>query len=68
MEQGAGGWKKKQRTEESTERRRDRHQRAAFEPIAKEIIECNGIWVTGSDYSEFKFEKIRRPIFPLDEI
>jgi microcystin degradation protein MlrC len=42
------------------------HYRAGFKPIAKHIIECNGIGVTGSDYSQFKFEKIRRPIFPLD--
>ena len=30
------------------------------------IIECSGVGVTGSDYSQFKFEKVRRPIFPLD--
>jgi microcystin degradation protein MlrC len=42
------------------------HYRAGFKPIAKSIVECNGIGVTGSDYSQFKFEKIRRPIFPLD--
>ena len=42
------------------------HYRAGFKPIAKNIVECNGVGVTGSDYSQFKFEKIRRPIFPLD--
>jgi len=42
------------------------HYRAGFKPIAKNIIECSGIGVTGSEYSQFKFEKIRRPIFPLD--
>jgi microcystin degradation protein MlrC len=42
------------------------HYRAGFKPIAKHIVECNGTGVTGSDYSQFKFEKIRRPIFPLD--
>ncbi len=42
------------------------HYRAGFKPIAEHIIECNGIGVTGSNYSQFKFEKIRRPIFPLD--
>ena len=42
------------------------HYRAGFKPIAKHIIECSGVGVTGSDYSQFKFEKIRRPIFPLD--
>ena len=42
------------------------HYRAGFKPIAKYIIECCGIGVTNSDYSQFKFEKVRRPIFPLD--
>jgi microcystin degradation protein MlrC len=42
------------------------HYRAGFKPIAKSIVECGGIGVTGSDYSQFKFEKVRRPIFPLD--
>ena len=42
------------------------HYRAGFKPIAKHIVECSGIGVTGSDYSQFKFEKVRRPIYPLD--
>jgi microcystin degradation protein MlrC len=42
------------------------HYRAGFKPIAKHIVECSGIGVTGSDYSQYKFEKVRRPIFPLD--
>jgi microcystin degradation protein MlrC len=42
------------------------HYRAGFKPIAKHIVECNGTGVTGSDYSQFKFEKVRRPIYPLD--
>jgi len=42
------------------------HYRAGFKPIAKHIVECNGIGVTGSDYKQFRFEKVRRPIFPLD--
>jgi microcystin degradation protein MlrC len=42
------------------------HYRAGFKPIAKSIVECAGIGVTSSDYSQFKFEKVRRPIFPLD--
>jgi microcystin degradation protein MlrC len=43
------------------------HYRAGFKPIANHIVECNGVGVTGSDYSQFRFEKVRRPIFPLDE-
>jgi microcystin degradation protein MlrC len=42
------------------------HYRAGFKPIAKKIVECNGIGVTGSDYGQFNFEKVRRPIFPFD--
>jgi microcystin degradation protein MlrC len=42
------------------------HYRAGFLPIAKQIVECNGIGVTSSAYSQFQFSKIRRPIFPLD--
>jgi microcystin degradation protein MlrC len=42
------------------------HYRAGFKPIAKHIVECSGIGVTGSDYGQFTFEKVRRPIYPLD--
>jgi len=43
------------------------HYRAGFLPIAKTIVECNGVGVTGSDYTQFKFIKLRRPIFPLEQ-
>ncbi|MBW2154239.1 MAG: M81 family metallopeptidase [Deltaproteobacteria bacterium] len=42
------------------------HYRAGFQPIARHIIECNGVGVTSSDYNQFNFKKVRRPIFPLD--
>jgi microcystin degradation protein MlrC len=42
------------------------HYRAGFLPIARHIVECDGVGVTTSDYSKFKFEKVRRPIYPLD--
>ena len=42
------------------------HYRAGFLPITKHIVECNGAGVTGSDYSQFRFQKVRRPIYPLD--
>jgi microcystin degradation protein MlrC len=42
------------------------HYRAAFLPIAKHVIECDGIGVTTSEYSRFRFIKLRRPIYPLD--
>ena len=42
------------------------HFRAAFEPIAKHIVEVAGPGVCSSDYDLFPFEKLRRPIYPLD--
>ena len=42
------------------------HYRAGFEPIAKHIIECDGVGVTSSDYGLFPFEKVERPAYPLD--
>ncbi len=42
------------------------HYRAGFRPIARHIVECDGVGVTTSDYSQFKFEKVRRPIYPID--
>ena len=42
------------------------HFRAGFEAIAKAELPCNGVGVTSSDNSLFKFEAVRRPIYPLD--
>ena len=42
------------------------HFRAAFESIAKHIVEVAGPGVCSSDYDLFTFEKLRRPIYPLD--
>ncbi|MCP5026621.1 MAG: M81 family metallopeptidase [Actinomycetia bacterium] len=42
------------------------HYRAGFAPIARHTIPCNGVGVTSSDNSLFRFENIRRPIYPLD--
>jgi len=42
------------------------HYRAGFLPITKHIVECDGVGVTGSDYSQFRFQKVRRPIYPLE--
>ena len=44
------------------------HWRAGFGAIAREIVECDGVGVTTSDYGKLKFEKVRRPVFPLDAI
>jgi len=42
------------------------HWRAALGPLAREIVECAGVGVCTSDYSQLRFEKVRRPIYPLD--
>ena len=42
--------------------------RAGLGELAREVVECSGVGVTTSDYSLLKFEKVRRPVFPLDAI
>jgi microcystin degradation protein MlrC len=42
------------------------HYRAAFEPIASEIIEVDAPGLSSSNLARFDFKRIRRPIFPLD--
>ena len=42
------------------------HWRAALGPLAREIVECAGIGVCTSDYSQLTFRNVRRPVFPLD--
>ncbi len=44
------------------------HFRAAFEPIARRVVLVEGPGITGADLSRLAFTKIRRPIWPLDEI
>jgi len=46
------------------------HFRAAFEPIAKEIILAEGEGTCGSErcIRVLPYRKVRRPIFPLDDI
>lgn len=41
--------------------------RPVFEPIACTVVECASRGVTSSDYGLFTFEKLARPIFPLDQ-
>jgi microcystin degradation protein MlrC len=40
--------------------------RAAYEPIAAEIIEVDTPGVTSTDLRAFSFRHVRRPIYPLD--
>ena len=42
------------------------HYRAVFEPIAKGIIEVDAPGLSSSNLSRFDFQRVRRPIFPLD--
>jgi microcystin degradation protein MlrC len=44
------------------------HYRAAFEPIAREIIEVDAPGLSPSDLTRFAFTNVRRPIFPLDSL
>jgi len=42
------------------------HWRAGLRPMAKAVVECAGVGVCTSDYSQLQFKKVRRPIYPLD--
>jgi microcystin degradation protein MlrC len=42
------------------------HFRAAFEPIASQVILVEGPGITGSDLSRLDLDRVRRPIWPLD--
>ena len=44
------------------------HYRAGFEQLAKNTITCDGEGVTTSDNNLLNFRKVRRPIYPLDNI
>jgi microcystin degradation protein MlrC len=44
------------------------HYRAAFEPIAREIIEVDAPGLSSSNLTRFAFTNVRRPIFPLDRL
>jgi microcystin degradation protein MlrC len=42
------------------------HWRAGMSHLAKSVVECAGVGVCTSDYGQHKFERLRRPIYPLD--
>jgi microcystin degradation protein MlrC len=42
------------------------HYRAAFEPIARDIIEVDAPGLSSSNLDRFAFARVRRPIYPLD--
>ncbi len=42
------------------------HWRAGMAHLARAVVECAGVGVCTSDYSQHQFERLRRPIYPLD--
>jgi microcystin degradation protein MlrC len=42
------------------------HWRAGLGKLAKAVVDCAGVGVCTSDYSQLQFNKVRRPIYPLD--
>ena len=42
------------------------HWRAGMSHLAKAVVECAGVGVCTSDYKQHPFERLRRPIYPLD--
>jgi len=42
------------------------HFRAAFEPIASDVILVDAGGLTSRNYRDLPYEKVRRPIYPLD--
>ena len=44
------------------------HFRAAFEPIAREVVEVDTGALCTRNFKDRPYRKVRRPIFPLDEI
>ncbi|MGE5616072.1 MAG: M81 family metallopeptidase [Bacillota bacterium] len=43
------------------------YYRPVFLPIAKGAVLCDGVGVASSDWKQFTYRNIRRPIYPLDE-
>jgi len=43
------------------------HFRAAFEPIATKVIEVETPGISSADLSSFAYERLRRPVYPLDD-
>jgi microcystin degradation protein MlrC len=42
------------------------HFRAAFEPIAREVLVVDAAGITSPDPRKFPYENVRRPVWPLD--
>jgi microcystin degradation protein MlrC len=44
------------------------HWRAGLGDISGAVVECAGTGVCTSDYSQLPFRRLRRPVYPLDEL
>jgi microcystin degradation protein MlrC len=44
------------------------HFRAAFEPVAGKVLVCDSGALCTPDLAKLSYVKVRRPIFPLDNI
>lgn len=42
--------------------------RPVFVPLSAGLVECDSPGVTTSDYARFPFERVERPVYPLDAI
>lgn len=42
------------------------HWRAGFWPVVRHVVDLAGDGVTTSDYDRLRFDRLRRPIYPLD--
>lgn len=42
------------------------HFRAGFEPILKDVVMISGPGICTSDYTQFPWKNVRRPIYPFD--
>jgi microcystin degradation protein MlrC len=42
------------------------HWRAGLGGLARAVVDCAGVGVCTSDYGQLQFNKVRRPIYPLD--
>lgn len=41
--------------------------RPVFGPLSAALVECDSAGVTSSDYRLFPFQRVRRPVYPLDD-
>ena len=44
------------------------HWRAGLRPLAHAVVDCAGTGVCSSDYALLNLQKVRRPIYPLDDM